>query len=113
MTETHIYKLLTGAELEAAQASGVTDVPVDREDGYVHFSTKAQVQETADKYFKGRGVVHLVRFAVEALPPLKWEESRRGQLFPHLYGPLELKLADVTWRLAEGPDGGAVMPEVL
>ncbi|MGH1422141.1 MAG: DUF952 domain-containing protein [Hyphomonas sp.] len=111
MTETHIYKLLTDAELEAATASGVTDVPVDREDGYVHFSTKGQVQETADKYFKGRGVVHLVRFAIADLPELKWEESRGGQLFPHLYAPLELKLADVTWRLTARPDGILIMPE--
>lgn len=113
MTETHIYKLLTDAELQAAEASGVTDVPVDRADGYIHFSTKTQVQETADKYFKGVGIVHLVRFAVEALPPLKWEESRGGQLFPHLYAPLELKLADVMWKLVEAPDGGPIMPEAF
>lgn len=105
MIDTHVYKLLTKPEFEAAKASGVTDVEVDRTDGFVHLSMKAQVEETAEKYFRDRGTIYLLRFAVEVLSPLKWEESRGGQLFPHLYGPLEITLADGAWRLDEGNGG--------
>ena len=98
MEDAHVYKLLTDDQWRAAEASGVTDVPIDREDGYVHFSTAEQ---------------RLVRFPVDRLPPLKWETSRGGQLFPHLYGRLQIAKADAVWRLARGEDGAPVMPEDL
>ena len=62
MEDAHVYKLLTDDQWRAAEASGVTDVPIDREDGYVHFSTAEQVGETAAKYFSGLKDVRLVRF---------------------------------------------------
>mgnify|MGYP003134915435 FL=1 len=113
MEDAHVYKLLTDDQWRAAEASGVTDVPIDREDGYVHFSTAEQVGETAAKYFSGLKDVRLVRFPVDRLPPLKWETSRGGQLFPHLYGRLQIAKADAVWRLARGEDGAPVMPEDL
>ena len=111
MSETHVYKLLTGLQWEAACAAGTTDVPIDREDGYIHFSTRAQVAETARLYFSDAPDVRLLRFSVDALPPLKWEASRGGQLFPHLYAPLEVARADAVWRLAKSADGAPLMPE--
>ena len=113
MDDIFVYKLLTDDQWRAAEASGVTDVPVDREDGYVHLSTAEQVGETAEKYFSGRGGVRLVRFPVDRLPPLTWETSRGGQLFPHLYGRLQISRADAVWRLARGEGGVPLMPEDL
>jgi uncharacterized protein (DUF952 family) len=85
-----VYKLLDAAAWRAAEASGTFDGSrVDRADGFIHFSTAVQVQETARRHF--RGVADLMLLAVdgEALgAPLKWEPSRGGALFPHLYGPM-------------------------
>ncbi|WP_370276768.1 DUF952 domain-containing protein [Hyphomonas atlantica] len=113
MDDAYVYKLLTDDQWRAAEASGVTDVPLDREDGYVHLSTVKQVGETAAKYFSGLQNVRLVRFPVDRLPPLQWETSRGGQLFPHLYTRLQIAKADAVWRLACGTDGAPVMPEEL
>jgi len=87
---TRIYKLLTRPEWLAASDAGVFNgSPVDLADGYIHFSTAAQAQETGRKYFSGiEGLV------AEAFgESLKWEPSRGGDLFPHLYGPLPTALA--------------------
>lgn len=69
--------------------------PIDIADGYIHFSTQAQCQETADKHFSGYQQIVVARFDVEKLPlalkaSLKWEPSRGGVLFPHLYAALPL-----------------------
>ena len=111
MDDVYVYKLLTDDQWRAAEASGVTDVPLDREDGYVHLSTAGQAGETAEKYFSGLEGVRLVRFPVDRLPPLKWETSRGGQLFPHLYGRLQIAKADAVWRLAHDAAGVPVTPE--
>lgn len=114
MSETgdiHVYKLLTGADWKAASAMGVTCTELDERDGYVHLSTRVQVAETARLHFAGAEGVRLLRFAVADLPPLKWEPSRGGQLFPHLYAPLEVSLADAVWQLLPGPDGALRLPE--
>lgn len=109
--ETHVYKLLTGADWKAAAAMGVTCTEIDETDGYVHLSSRAQVTETARLHFAGAEGVRLLRYAVADLPPLKWEASRGGQLFPHLYGPLEVSLAEAVWQLLPGPDGQFRFPE--
>jgi len=92
---TRIYKLLTRPEWLAASDAGVfTGAPVDIADGYIHFSTAAQAQETGRKYFSGVENLVAVAFEAEALgESLKWEPSRGGDLFPHLYGPLPTALA--------------------
>ncbi len=92
-----IYKILRRPEWDAFRAAGQTaGAPIDLADGYIHFSTAAQVTETAAKWFATQS--NLVLVAVQAEPlgaDLKWEESRGGALFPHLYRPLTL--ADVVW----------------
>ncbi|MCB1334617.1 MAG: DUF952 domain-containing protein [Roseivivax sp.] len=92
-----IYKILRGpewAELRSAQQSA--GAPIDVADGYVHFSTAAQAAETAAKHFAGVDELMLLALEADALgDALKWEPSRGGALFPHLYGPL--RLADVLW----------------
>jgi uncharacterized protein (DUF952 family) len=85
-----IYKLLERNQWEAARAFGRFDgSEVDLADGYIHFSAADQVQETARRHFHGVGDLLLLAVEVEALgPALRWEPSRGGALFPHLYGPL-------------------------
>jgi uncharacterized protein (DUF952 family) len=92
---TRIYKLVSRAEWDAAKAAGAfLGAAVDLADGYIHFSTGAQAVETARKYFAGLRDILVVGFDAEALGPgLKWEPSRGGDLFPHLYGPLDPALA--------------------
>ena len=92
-----IYKIFRRAEWmtlrEAGQTSGA---PIDVQDGYVHFSTAAQVAETAAKYFTRESDLVLLALDSSRLgPDLKWEASRGGALFPHLYRALTL--ADILW----------------
>ncbi|OYW58251.1 MAG: hypothetical protein B7Y84_04435 [Azorhizobium sp. 32-67-21] len=92
-----IYKILRRPEWDAFRAAGATHgAPVDLADGYIHFSTAAQVAETAAKWFAEESDLVLVAFEADRLgPALKWEPARNGQLFPHLYRPLHL--AEVVW----------------
>ncbi|MEO0939160.1 MAG: DUF952 domain-containing protein [Pseudomonadota bacterium] len=92
-----IYKILRGPEYEALKTQGQTDgAPIDVADGYIHFSTAQQASETAAKHFAGAEGLWLLAFEADTLgAALKWEPSRGGALFPHLYAPL--RLADVLW----------------
>ena len=91
-----IYKILRADEWAALREAGATDgAPVDLADGYVHFSTAAQARETARKHFSGAEGLMLVAVDEGRLDDLRWEPSRGGDLFPHLYGPLPL--AAVEW----------------
>jgi len=90
---TMIYKILTAEQWADLQANELTvGAPIDVHDGFIHFSTAAQVQETANKHFFGQDGLFLVAFDPEAFgDELKWEPSRGGDLFPHLYAKLPLE----------------------
>lgn len=97
--------------IEAERAGVFRGAPVDLADGYIHFSTAEQASETAAKHFAGARDLVLIAVDASALgPALRWEPSRGGALFPHLYAPLSL--AAVRWvntlPLCEG--GGHVFP---
>ena len=102
-----VYKIVAADEWREAEAAGVfAGAAIDRADGFIHFSTAGQAPETAAKWFAGRADLTLVAVEADALgPALRWESSRGGALFPHLYGALSL--AAVVWSrpLALGPDG--------
>ena len=87
---TLIYKILSRAEWDAAKAAGRFEgSAVDLQDGYIHLSAHDQAQETAAKYFKDQADLVLLGVEAEGLgAALKWEASRGGALFPHLYRPL-------------------------
>src|SRR5947209_19368483 len=89
---TLIYKIVPEALWRAAEALAEFDgAPVDQADGFIHFSTAAQVRETAAKHFACERDLLLVTVDAEHLgEALKWEPSRGGDLFPHLYGKLQL-----------------------
>ncbi|QGX97917.1 DUF952 domain-containing protein [Roseovarius faecimaris] len=92
-----IYKIFRAPEWADLRAEGETSgAPVDLADGYVHFSTLEQAPETAAKHFAGADGLMLVAVETERLgDALKWEPSRGGALFPHLYRALQL--SDVAW----------------
>lgn len=84
------YKLVDRAEWDAARAAGAyAGSAVDLADGYIHMSSAAQLAETARKHYAGRGDLLLVTVDLTVLgEALKWEASRGGDLFPHLFAPL-------------------------
>jgi uncharacterized protein (DUF952 family) len=106
-----VYKILTAGEWALAQAKGRFEgSAVDLTDGYIHLSDAAQVQETARLHFRGRADLVLVTLDAEALgQALKWERSRAGALFPHLYAALDPALAREARPLALGADGVPVI----
>ena len=87
-----IYHMCQLVEWQAASASGLyAGSSQDQADGFIHFSTGAQVKESARRHRAGQnGLVLLVVDAACLGDCLRWEEGRDGQLFPHLYGPLPL-----------------------
>ena len=106
-----VYKIVPAGLWRASELSGVfTGSPVDVRDGFIHFSTAEQVRETAAKHFAGVADLLLVAVSAGQLE-LRWEPSRGGALFPHLYAPLPL--SSVIW-VRELPlrDGAHVIPEL-
>jgi uncharacterized protein (DUF952 family) len=114
LTPPIVYKICDRPLWAAAERTGnLRGAAVDEHDGFIHFSTAAQVAETAARHFAG--VDDLVLVAVDATAlgeALRWEPSRGGALFPHLYGILPL--AAVRWvkPLLLGADGRHVFPEL-
>ncbi len=106
-----IFKIMAAEEWRQAQASGAfTGSEVDRADGYIHFSTGAQAAETAAKWFAGRSDLVLAAIDADSLgAALRWEPSRGGALFPHLYGLLPLSAVRWTRALPLGADGRHVL----
>lgn len=111
---TTIYKICENALWREAERAGLfRGAPVDARDGFIHFSTAAQVRETAARHFAGAADLMLIAVETAALGgALRWEVSRGGDLFPHLYGPLPL--AAVLWAkpLPLGSDRRHVFPEL-
>ncbi len=92
-----IYKIFRQTEWDAFRAAGQTrGAPIDIADGFIHFSTATQLRGTLDKHFAGVAELWLAALAAESLgDALKWEVSRGGALFPHLYRPLALD--EIRW----------------
>jgi uncharacterized protein (DUF952 family) len=109
---TTIYKICETARWAQAERNGAfRGSAVDLTDGYIHFSTAAQVADTAAKHFAGMSDVVLVAVEAEDLGgALKWETSRGGALFPHLYGPLPLAAVRWVQTLLLDDDGRHVLP---
>ncbi len=107
-----IYKICPAALWRDAEREGIfRGSEVDRRDGFIHFSTAAQVQETAAKHFAGAHDLLLVFVDTARLGDrLRWEPSRGGALFPHLYGPLDLEAVVHVTPLPLGANGHEVPP---
>ena len=104
---TRVYKILKADAWAAAQRAGRFEgAGIDLADGYIHLSTAAQAPETARLHFAAQSNLVLLRIDADALgAALRWEPSRGGQLFPHLYGPLDCALVDAATPIDLDPDG--------
>ena len=109
---TTIYKICMADEWRAAADAGVfTGAAIDLADGFIHFSTRAQVEETARRHFAGRDGLVLVSIEADQVgAALRWEPSRGGDLFPHLYGPLPVAAAMRVEPLPRDDRGQHVFP---
>lgn len=107
-----LYKICPAWRWREAERNGMfRGSEVDLRDGFIHFSTAAQVAETAAKHFAGRNDLVLVRVDATRLgEALKWEPSRGGALFPHLYGALEVAAVIRAEPLPLGADGRHKFP---
>jgi uncharacterized protein (DUF952 family) len=103
------YKVLTQAQMDALEADGTfAGAPVDLADGYIHLSTAEQLTETVDKHFAGQDDLHVVAVDLDVLgDAVRWEESRGGQQFPHIYAALPLD-AVIAYSPLERDAGGRV-----
>ena len=110
---TIVYKIVAADLWRAAEDSGVfTGAGIDLTDGFIHLSTGAQARRTAALYFKGQANLVLVAADGAKLGgALKYELSRDGDLFPHLYGPLPLATVLSVRPLPIGADGNHIFPE--
>lgn len=106
-----IYKILVRAEWTAAHAAGrFAGSGIDLTDGYIHFSTAAQARETARRHFSGQsGLVVLEVEADDLGEALRWEPSRGGDLFPHLYATLNASQVRSVTAAPLGADGAPVL----
>jgi uncharacterized protein (DUF952 family) len=108
-----VYKVLSAAPFAEAECEGrFAGSPDDLRDGFIHLSAAHQLQGTLAKHFAGQaGLVLLALHAGRLGVDLKWEPSRGGELFPHLYAPLDL--AAVLWSepLRLEQDGSHILPE--
>jgi uncharacterized protein (DUF952 family) len=109
-----VYKICRVAEWrEAERAGAFRGAAIDLADGFIHFSDAGQVAETAARHFAGMHDLVLVAVAAAALgPALKWEPSRGGALFPHLYGVLALDAVLWVEPLPLGAGGRHLFPEL-
>jgi uncharacterized protein (DUF952 family) len=111
---TTIYKICPAPAWREAERQGVYRGSVDdARDGFIHFSTAAQVAGTAAKHFAGQTGLFLVAVDAQALgKALVWEPSRGGDLFPHLYGDLDLGAVTGVTALTARADGSHAIPEL-
>lgn len=110
-----IYKISPASAWREAERAGVYRGSADDlSDGFIHFSTASQVAETARKHFFGQSGLFLIALDAETLgDALRWEPSRNDELFPHLYGELDLGAVTAVYDLPARADGTHVIPEQL
>jgi uncharacterized protein (DUF952 family) len=109
-----IYKICPASAWREAERQGVfRGSPVDISDGFIHFSTAAQVEETAQKHFFGQAGLFLIAVDADRLgDALRWERSRNDELFPHLYGELDLGAVMSVFSMPARSNGTHDMPEL-
>jgi uncharacterized protein (DUF952 family) len=110
-----IYKICPASAWREAERQGVfRGSPVDASDGYIHFSTASQVAETARKHFFGQTGLFLIAVDADVLgDSVRWERSRNDELFPHLYGELDLGAVTAVLSMHARSDGYHDIPELV
>lgn len=105
------YKVLTAPQMADLEAGSFEGAPIDIQDGYIHLSTAAQLTETVDKHFADQPDLWVAAVDLDALgDAIKWEVSRGGAEFPHLYGALTLETVVAYSPLERIEDGSVALP---
>ena len=106
------WKILTASQMEALLSQQrFHGAPVDLADGYIHLSTEDQLAGTLDKHFAGQQGLHLVAVDLAALgDAVRWEVSRGGALFPHIYADLPFSAVEAHGPLVRDADGSVILP---
>ena len=105
------YKVLTADQMRALEADAFEGAPIDLADGYIHLSTRDQLTETVDKHFTGQSDLWVAAIDLAALgDSIRWEESRGGALFPHIYGAMPLDVVIAYGELERDDDGSVKLP---
>lgn len=109
-----IYKICPAPAWREAERAGVYGGSADDlRDGYIHFSTAEQLPGTLDKHYRGQSGLFLIAVDADALDDaLRWEPSRGGELFPHLYGEFDLGAVTEVFELRMHADGSHEIPEL-
>lgn len=109
-----IYKICPASAWREAERQGVYRGSADdARDGFIHFSTASQVAETAKKHFAGQAGLFLIEVDADTLgDALRWEPSRNDELFPHLYGELDLGAVTGIYEMRARSDGSHDIPEL-
>jgi len=111
LPERVAYKILTEEQMRALEADRFEGAPIDIADGYVHLSTADQVTGTLDAHFAGRQGLFLAAVDLDAAGnAVRWESSRGGALFPHLYGRLTKALVLASGPLRRDEAGHPILP---
>jgi uncharacterized protein (DUF952 family) len=105
------YKVLTADQMRALEADAFAGAPIDLADGYIHLSSREQLTETVDRHFAGQTDLWVAAVDLEALgDSVRWEESRGGALFPHIYGTMPLEVVIAYGELEREEDGTVKLP---
>jgi len=106
-----IYKICTKSELQEAKSKGqFLGSKKDLDDGFIHFSGEEQVEGTLKKYYSNQNELILLKVDTLKLDHLIWEQASDGNMFPHLYSPLELSNVVNEFEIFLKEDGSHVLP---
>jgi uncharacterized protein (DUF952 family) len=112
MTDKIAYKVLTTDEWAALNAGAFQGAPIDKADGFIHLSTTSQLTETVDRHFSGQQGLIIAAIDLAALgDSVRWETSRHGELFPHVYASLKRKFVIAWCPLERHANGTVRLPE--
>lgn len=105
------YKVLTDEQMAALREGSFAGAPIDVADRYIHLSTAEQVTETVDKHFAGQNNLWIAAVPLAPLgSAIRWEVSRGGALFPHLYGRLTMDSVSAHAPIERDAGGAVILP---
>tara|TARA_B100000575_G_C23115760_1_gene644995 strand:- start:1546 stop:1917 length:372 start_codon:yes stop_codon:yes gene_type:complete len=109
-----VFKIIDKTEWQKAKQKGTYGGSTkDIEDGYIHFSEEDQVSETLKKYYPNKENLVLLKVNAFNLEHLLWEQASNGDMYPHLYAPLDIKNVENEFELLLNEDGSHELPEII
>ena len=109
-----IFKIIDKDEWNKAKKKGIySGSSTDIKDGYIHFSEKEQIQETLKKHYPKQENLILLKVQTLKLEHLLWEQASNGDMYPHLYSPLDVNTVVDEFELSLNEDGTHELPEIL